>query len=51
MISERIEILQFDGGRITRQRVFVTDEPLRSIVLPEFTASLASILRPAAQGS
>jgi Uma2 family endonuclease len=46
-ISERIEILQFDGGRIARHRVFERDEPVRSIVLPEFTASLASILRPA----
>ncbi len=44
----QIEVVQFDGGQIA-QRLFEKDEPLRSIVVPEFTASLASILRSAGQ--
>jgi Uma2 family endonuclease len=43
-LSDKIDVRQFDGG-MTSQR-FEREQPIRSIVLPEFTESLASIMGP-----
>jgi Uma2 family endonuclease len=40
--AEELDVLAFDGGRTARR--FQADEPLHSIVLPEFRRTLASIL-------
>ena len=44
-LSGEIDVRQFAGGNMTHQ-LFERDEPLRSLVLPAFTESLASILGP-----
>jgi Uma2 family endonuclease len=44
-LSQQIDIRQFARGTMTGRR-FERDEPLRSLVLPDFTPSLASILGP-----
>jgi Uma2 family endonuclease len=44
-LSQQIDIRQFARGTMTG-RLFERDEPLRSLVLPDFTPSLASILGP-----
>jgi Uma2 family endonuclease len=44
-LSGEIEVRQFAGGSMP-ERIFERDEPLRSLVLPAFTESLASILGP-----
>ena len=48
-LSAQIDIRQFAAGEATK-RLFEKDEPLRSLVLPEFTASLASIAGPILSG-
>ncbi len=45
-LSEQLEVVQFTRGHIAR-RIGDKAEPLRSMVLPEFTASMASILAEA----
>jgi Uma2 family endonuclease len=45
--SERLEILAIDKGRLASRRVFDYVTPLRSSVLPEFTATVGDILTAA----
>jgi Uma2 family endonuclease len=39
-----VEVVQFRNGEFESRRFFLHDEPLRSVVLPKFDRSLASIL-------
>jgi Uma2 family endonuclease len=48
--AEQVEVLTFDDGRMAR-RLFQRDEPIASVVLPDFRESLASILGPTSDGS
>ena len=44
-LSGQVDIRQFVGGSMS-ERLFERDQPIHSIVLPEFAESLASILGP-----
>ena len=46
-LSDRFEILTVDTGRLASRRVFDYLTPLRSAVLPEFTATVGDILSAA----
>ena len=43
--QRRVEVISFDGGKVTARTSFHEKAPIRSQVLPDFDRSLASILR------
>lgn len=42
-VTGRVEVLQFDGGRVTSKTTFTRGERIQSGVLPEFDRNLVSI--------